>query len=277
LLLAVAAHLAQCGARVVSVSEQAALAQLLPFTASLLSHPAKVLEGLRYRAALIGTPYRIGCWPAAALGKDHLTGVRLTDGSKEWEEACDLLACGFHLVPNTEVAALLGCAFEGDFVAVNDLQQTSLSQVYCVGEPTGIAGLDGALIGGEIAGLACAGDLHVVRALKKRRASAQAFAGRLDAAFRLREELRTLAAPDSIVCRCEDVAFEQLAAFTTWTSAKLQTRCGMGPCQGRICGPATQTLFGWKAGSVRPPLLPVPVSAFCQHDSPVPTLSEELP
>ena len=72
---------------------------------------------------------------------------------------------------------------------------------------------------------------------------------------------------ETIVCRCEDVTYGDLSSRTGWTDAKLQTRCGMGPCQGRICGPATQTLFGWTPKSIRPPLFPVPVSALCFHDS----------
>jgi hypothetical protein len=39
--------------------------------------------------------------------------------------------------------------------------------------------------------------------------------------------------------------------------AKLQTRCGMGACQGRICGSAVEFLFGWNDRSVRPPIFPV--------------------
>jgi hypothetical protein len=42
----------------------------------------------------------------------------------------------------------------------------------------------------------------------------------------------------------------------------LLTRCGMGPCQGRICGPATQFLFDWKPDSVRPPVYPVRVESM---------------
>ncbi|HET7215682.1 MAG TPA: pyridine nucleotide-disulfide oxidoreductase, partial [Terriglobia bacterium] len=33
-------------------------------------------------------------------------------------------------------------------------------------------------------------------------------------------------------------------------------RCGMGACQGRVCGPATQFLFHWSPDSVRPPIFP---------------------
>jgi D-hydroxyproline dehydrogenase subunit alpha len=270
LLLAVAAHLAEHGAKIVTVAEQASLRQLLPFAASLWSSPAKIQQGIRYRAKLAGTPYRTGCWPMAALGADWVTGVRLTDGVKTWEETCDLLACGFHLVPNTELAALLGCGFRGEFVSVDQWQRTSLPDVFCVGEPTGIGGLDAALVQGEIAGLICVGRKDEAAGLQSRRTKEQTFAASLDNAFRLRPELRTLPADDTIVCRCEDVPYSALAGkasqFDGWTSAKMQTRCGMGACQGRTCGPAVDFLFGWRPNSIRPPLVPVPLHAFCQSD-----------
>jgi D-hydroxyproline dehydrogenase subunit alpha len=268
LLLAVAAHLREHGAHVTNVAEQAPLSQLTPFAASLWSHPAKVWQGLGYRSALRKTPYRTGCWPVAALADEAsgiLKSVRFTDGARTWVEPCDLLACGFHLVPNTELASLLGCTLRGDFVEVDEHQQTSVKNIYCAGEPTGIGGLEAALVQGEIAGLACAGQR--TDSLRARNAAEKRFATRLEMAFRLRPELRLLASSETIVCRCEDVTYEKLAARSGWTDAKLQTRCGMGPCQGRICGPATQTLFGWTPTSIRPPLSHVPVSALCFHES----------
>jgi len=75
-------------------------------------------------------------------------------------------------------------------------------------------------------------------------------------AFGLREELRALPRPETIVCRCEDVRYEKLQQAASFRAAKLHTRCGMGPCQARICGPATEFLFGWRTDSVRPPILP---------------------
>jgi NADPH-dependent 2,4-dienoyl-CoA reductase/sulfur reductase-like enzyme len=211
----------------------------------------------------------------AALGKQGVSGIRLTDGRKTWEEPCDLIACGFHLVPNTETAALLGCAFQGPFVVVDDWQQTSVAGVYCVGEPTGIAGLDGALVQGRIGGLACAGKLREAGKLHRRQQSAAAFAASLERAFSLRQELRRLAQPDTIVCRCEDVRYQALAPCSSWVEAKLQTRCGMGPCQGRICGPATQTIYGWRPGSVRPPIYPVPVSALIDDEDEAISIAHE--
>jgi NADPH-dependent 2,4-dienoyl-CoA reductase/sulfur reductase-like enzyme len=268
LLLAVAAHLAQDGAVVPSVVEQASLGQLAPFAASLWGHPGKLMQGARYRAALWKTSYRTGSWVVEAIAGNNghsLSAVRITDGKRAWTEPCDLLACGYHLVPNTEIASLLGCKFRGNFVQVDKAQRTSRPNVFCAGEPTGIAGLEAALLQGEIAGLACASRSGAL--LEKRAAAERAFGDRMEKAFALREELRSLPRPDTIVCRCEDVTFGDLHGYTSWTDAKLQTRCGMGPCQGRVCGPALEFLLGWRNVSVRQPLFPVAFEAFCTAET----------
>jgi NADPH-dependent 2,4-dienoyl-CoA reductase/sulfur reductase-like enzyme len=275
LLLAVAAHLRTAGAKISCVVEQSPLRQIIPFAASLWSHPAKLLQGAGYRAALAGTPYRTGCWPVSASGNGCLDSVRLTDGTRTWNEPCDLLACGFHLVPNTELAALLGCAMKDGFVSVDSQQRTSVNDIFCVGEPTGIAGVDAAQTQGAIAGLSAADAREQASRLRPLAARHEHFAQRLAAAFQLRNELRSLAAPGTIVCRCEDVTFAQLQPRTSWTDAKLQTRCGMGPCQGRGCGPAVETLFGWQVSSVRPPIFPVPVSALVSMPPDPPTIDPQ--
>jgi len=266
LLLAVAAHLAEDGAVVSSVVEQAPMAQLAPFTASLWSQPAKLMQGARFRARLWKTSYRTGCWVVKAIAAcdgRQLEAVEVTDGKRIWTESCDLLAYGYHLVPNTEIAQLLGCEFRGSFVRVDEAQRTSLSNVFSAGEPTGIAGLEAALVQGEIAGLACAG--RDTTSLQRRAAAARGFADRMDKAFTLRKELRLLPRRNTIVCRCEDVSFNSVRGHTGWTDAKLQTRCGMGPCQGRVCGPAVEYLLGWKPVSVRQPIFPVPMQSFCSQ------------
>lgn len=264
LLLAVAAHLAGDGAQVSAVMEQSPLNKLIPFAAALWSQPTKILQGARYRATLLKSRYRTGTWVVeaiAASGGQQLSGVRVTDGRRTWTEPCDLLATGYHLAPNTEIAALLGCAFVGDLVEVDSTQRTSIPYVLCAGEPTGIGGLEAALLQGEIAGLTCAE--RVTDALQGRARKERAFSRRMEKAFALRAELRSLPGADTIVCRCEDVAFGSIREHTSWTDAKLQTRCGMGPCQGRVCGPAINHLLGWKPVSVRQPLFPVSLEALC--------------
>ncbi|HKO18060.1 MAG TPA: FAD/NAD(P)-binding oxidoreductase [Acidobacteriaceae bacterium] len=264
LLMAVAAHLAEQGARIGAVVEQAPFAKLARFAASLLADPAKLMQGARYRARLWNARYRTGCWVVEAIsGKQtqQLQAVRISNGERTWTEPCDLLACGYNLVPNTELASLLGCAFHGSFVWVDKAQRTSLPNVFCAGEPTGIGGIEAALVQGKIAGLTCAG--KSTESLQRQAAAARAFGERLESTFALRDDLRSLVQADTIVCRCEDVPFGSLQGRTGWTDAKLQTRCGMGPCQGRVCGPAVEYLLGWKPVSVRPPLFPVPFEALC--------------
>jgi hypothetical protein len=175
---------------------------------------------------------------------------------------CEYLACGFHLVPNTELASLIGCRIERGCVQVDDFQQTTITGVFCAGEPTGVGGVELALIEGQIAGLAAGGRTAEARLLLGERKREMKMVSALEDAFRLREELRRLALADTPVCRCEDVSFSRLQSYSAWRAAKLQTRCGMGPCQGRVCGPATQFLFNWNTESVRPPIFPVRVESW---------------
>ena len=74
--------------------------------------------------------------------------------------------------------------------------------------------------------------------------------------------MKSMAQFDTIVCRCEDVTLGAITNHKVWRSAKLQTRCGMGPCQGRICGAAIEHLLGWQSESVRPPIFPVRVETL---------------
>jgi hypothetical protein len=136
--------------------------------------------------------------------------------------------------------------------------------VYCAGEPTGVGGVDRALIEGQIAGHAASGQTAQAERLFAARTRTHRFTHALNQAFALREELKQLADADTVVCRCEDVTRGQLERYEGWRPAKLHTRCGMGPCQGRICGSATRVLFGWHPESVRPPLFPTSVGTFIE-------------
>lgn len=260
LLPAVAAGLAKHGARIEGIFEQSSLARLTRFSLALAAHPGKIVEGARYRSATLGAPYRTSSWIVRADGDDRLRSVAVNLSGVLREIACDYLACGFHLVPNLELPRLLGCAIDGGYVRVDALQQSSVEQVSCVGELTGIGGLEKALCEGEIAGLACAE--RPVAHLFGRRARLARLARHLDAAFAPRSELARLATADTLICRCEDVPRGTLEPCRSWREAKLHTRCGMGPCQGRVCGPATEMLFGWKHESVRPPLAPARVESI---------------
>jgi NADPH-dependent 2,4-dienoyl-CoA reductase/sulfur reductase-like enzyme len=262
LLLAVADGLKKHGARMVCVAEQAPAGRLFRFGAELLRHPAKILQGAQIKLRLLGLPFLTGTWPVRAEGDDRVRAVTLTDGVHTLTKECDVLACGFHLVPNVELPLALGCTLRDGFVRVNEDQATSVNAIYCAGEPTGIGGADCALIEGQIAGYAAAGCATEARRLFATRAGWHRFRDALATAFALRPEVTTLATDDTLLCRCEDVTLGRVKQFPGWRNAKLQTRCGMGACQGRTCGAAAKVLFGAGPDAVRPPVLPARVSSL---------------
>jgi D-hydroxyproline dehydrogenase subunit alpha len=264
LLLAVAAYLRKQGAEIPIICEQAPLGSLARFGAALLGYPGKIAQALELKKQLAGIPFAANSWPLAAHGGRALESVTISRSGKTEVIACDYLACGFHLVPNVELQSLLGCRISGGYVQVDEFQETSTKAVFCAGEPTGVGGVELALVEGQIAGLAAVGEMKAARKLFGQRRKARLFARTLDRTFGLRKELRELPSGETIVCRCEDVSYARLQEHGSWRAAKLQTRCGMGPCQGRVCGPATQFLLQWNPDSVRPPVFPARLESLAK-------------
>jgi NAD(P)H-nitrite reductase large subunit len=80
----------------------------------------------------------------------------------------------------------------------------------------------------------------VPAALARRRRRGARFAALLDRLFRPGPGLAELPDGDTVLCRCEDVTAAAVDAAVAAGAAglgaiKLATRCGQGPCQGRMC------------------------------------------
>jgi NADPH-dependent 2,4-dienoyl-CoA reductase/sulfur reductase-like enzyme len=253
LLLAVANSVKQAGGEVVLVAEQAPLWRLAAFAGGLWRWPAK----LRQAFSLMPRRYLAGSRVLAALGQERLTSVRVNYGGRERTIACDRLACGFGLVANIELAMLLGCRIEHDAVAVDHWQQTSLARIFAAGECTGIGGSELALTEGAIAGYAATGQREKAERLAVQRRQWRRFAMAVASTFALDERLSSLAKPQTVLCRCEDVTLEQVSHQPDWNTAKLSSRCGMGACQGKVCATAARQLLGWPLPPPRVPLTPV--------------------
>ncbi|TFB34374.1 FAD/NAD(P)-binding oxidoreductase [Pseudomonas sp. F01002] len=265
LLLASAATAKHNGAQVLRIAEQASAVAVAGFAAQLPRWPNKLMQSV----TLFDRHYRTGTHVLAALGNERLEGVRLQQQGKIVELECDRLACGFGLIPNTQLGQALGCELEDQAIAVDTWQTTRRADHYAAGECTGFGGSELALVEGAIAGHAAVGDLDSARALWPRRARWQGFANALNKAFALDPQLKSLAQPDTLVCRCEDVPYAALAGHADWREAKLASRCGMGACQGRVCGGALQHLFGWQPSAPRPPFSPARIETLlCLDDTP---------
>jgi NADPH-dependent 2,4-dienoyl-CoA reductase/sulfur reductase-like enzyme len=262
LLLAAAAGFGKLGATLISIDEQTPATTLRRFALQLVRFPTRLSQALQLRVSTRGAPYRPGVWPVRADGDQTVRRVTLTDGLKTWTEDCDILACAFGLTPNVELPLAVGCGLDAGFVTVDEFQQTTVEHVYCAGEPTGIGGSECAQIQGQVAGYSAAGQQGQARSLFNCRARHHGFRSHLLRAFALRPEVIALADDATILCRCEDVTLGTVRRFASWREAKLHSRCGMGPCQGRVCGAATKSIFGWDAESIRPPIVPSRVESL---------------
>jgi hypothetical protein len=49
---------------------------------------------------------------------------------------------------------------------------------------------------------------------------------------------------------------DQMASAADWRQAKIHSRCGMGACQGKVCGAAARFLRDWPLAIPRVPLAP---------------------
>jgi D-hydroxyproline dehydrogenase subunit alpha len=268
LLWAAAMTAREQGARVVAIVEQASPQRVSRFAMGLVHTPAKLVQAVRMRAALRATPYWLGATVVEAGGDTQLTHVHVRKGGTTERIECERLACAYGLVPNTLVGTALGCRVEegasGTALVVDAWQATSVADIYAAGECTGVGGMELSAVEGRIAAHAALGERDKAQALFATRERYRRFTARMHAAFALAPELRTLATPETVLCRCEDVTIGEASQYRSWRDAKLHTRCGMGACQGKICGEAAAFCLGWQGSGQRPPFVPARIGTLLE-------------
>ncbi len=231
----------------------------LPHLPLALRAPGYLAKGAgwMWRIRQAGIPV-IRARDVAALGRDRLTGVSI-DGV---EHPADLLLLHDGVVPNTQVTrALPGCAHVWDqaqacFRPVLDAWgNTSLDGLLVAGDGGGIGGARAAALAGRIAALEAArwlGRLTVEQRdalagpLLHRRSAELGPRGLLDALYPPSPMARV--ADETVLCRCEEVTAGRVRAAVALgaqgpNQLKAFLRAGMGPCQGRVCGPAVHALM----------------------------------
>ncbi|QLE70543.1 FAD-binding protein [Streptomyces rectiverticillatus] len=300
LLLAVASSLAAAGARVPAVAEASGYLAYARRPGALAANPHKLLEAAVHGTALLR--HRIPLHTRSAVtevhGTDRVEAVTVSRLDRDWRPvpgtgrriACDALAVGHGLAPQTEPATALGCATrrmpDGTHALVLDgLQETSVPGLWAAGEAGGTGGWQLARVEGELAGIAVAARLRAlpaltrsrrVRDLARRRDRMRAFAEAMAAAHAPGPGWTAWLDNGTDVCRCEEVTAGSIREAVTDLGArdartvKLLTRAGMGWCQGRMCGAAVACLAasGTEQGTVppsaerRPLAVPVPLGSL---------------
>jgi NADPH-dependent 2,4-dienoyl-CoA reductase/sulfur reductase-like enzyme len=143
---------------------------------------------------------------------------------------------------------------------LDDFGRTTLPGLAVAGDGGGIAGAAAAVSSGRLAALGVLADLggagaDAAEIAGIRRDLARARAGRGFVERLWRPAAAFLAPPDdaTIVCRCEEATAGDVRRAVDHgapgpNQLKLHGRCGMGPCQGRMCGPTLTELIAARRG-----------------------------
>jgi NADPH-dependent 2,4-dienoyl-CoA reductase/sulfur reductase-like enzyme len=256
-------------------AEIAVIADTTPFSAkiaampALLGAPRTVLRGLWYMAAALraGIPMLHGVTPVAVEGDGRVEALVLRDGSgRERRFTCDAIALGHGLKPETQLADLAGAEFAYDpdfrlFLPKIDAFGRARPGLYLAGDGVRIGGADAAEASGALAAHAILADLGrtqdiaAIRPLARRVTRLRDFQRGLARVFAWPQE-QIAALPDTVtLCRCENVTIGEVRTAMAKAlgpvevnRVKAMTRCGMGRCQGRVCGPALQEIVAAGAG-----------------------------
>lgn len=250
-------------------------------------------QGITYLAKGAGLLWNlrrkeVAYYPAAekiAIEQDTERGALIVNfQSKGQQYAIPVSRVGLHegVIPESHLPRSLDCrmAWSGRAAAFHPIRDRNLCSshpnIYISGDAGGIGGAMVALFEGQMAALSVLAqsglttDPQQERKARRQRQAHLAARPLIDAMYQPSPEIVT--PPDQVIaCRCEEVTCggirESLAAGAAGPNQiKAFLRCGMGPCQGRLCGPTLAALVAAHANSqmeaagwlsIRSPLRPV--------------------
>lgn len=272
------------GATIAGVFDTTPFAAKVKALPQLLRAPETAWRGVSYlaRLGLSGVPLHFGVTLLRVEGSHGAEALALKDADGRHSHIeCDAVALGYGLKPETQLAELAGADFSFDplfrlWLPVTDVDGRAGPSLYLAGDGAAIGGADAAEASGALAALALLSDNGLaieqrrIKDLRKtverlrdfQRGLAQAFAWPYPSASDLPDE--------TMVCRCENVSAGEIrtaldAGFVPpeVNRVKAMTRCGMGRCQGRMCGPALQEIVAAKAA------IPVAIAGRLRGQAPI--------
>jgi NADPH-dependent 2,4-dienoyl-CoA reductase/sulfur reductase-like enzyme len=295
LLLLVACQLLDAGVVVVGIVETSPTANrvaALRHLPAALAAPVYLLKGLRMMRRLrrAGMPWFRQATELAVEGKAQAEALRFSAGGRSHRIEAGVVLLHHGVVPNTQLSRLLRVEHDWDDAQlawsprVNAWGETSLAGFRIAGDGISIAGALAAEASGALAAIGAAHALQRLsdderdqRAAPLMRALARQLHIRpfLDALYRPPEWINA-PADETVVCRCEEVTAGRVREMARLgcqgpNQTKFFSRCGMGPCQGRICGLGVTQILARELGKppadvgayrIRPPLKPVPMSSL---------------
>jgi NADPH-dependent 2,4-dienoyl-CoA reductase/sulfur reductase-like enzyme len=246
-------------------------------------------KGFRFfeRMQRAGVPVYRGVSDVVIEGNGKVEAVRFRQGGRAHHLPAHTVGLHAGIIPATHIPRALGCAMAWDaaqhcFRPVLDAWgQSSAENILIAGDGGGIIGARAAEHAGRIAAAQAlhllgridpAGRDRLAAAERRRLAAHAAIRPFLDRRFF--PPAGVLRPADAVtVCRCEEITAGQVRAVARAgaqgpNQAKAYLRAGMGPCQGRLCGPIVTELFAETQGrapeevgayGIRPPFKPLTV------------------
>lgn len=254
-----------------------------------LAMPGALRKGIGWRIALADRGVKVMHVSDLSLeGRDRVESVRFRRHGRERSMPASLVLLHEGVIPNAHLtlAAQLDHVWDARqhafHPAVDEWGTTSEPGVLVAGDGAGILGATAAVETGRIAGVEAAYRLGRIRVwdretlVRRHRTSltrAWRFREFLDFAFEPGPAVLRPSDPTVTVCRCEEVTVAEIERVIGHgcpgpNQAKAFTRCGMGPCQGRMCGTLASEIFAERRRAgigevghyrIRPPVKPLTV------------------
>ena len=256
LLLLYAVQALRAGGRIAGILDLSApggTRRALPHLPAALRAASLLARGLMWKRQIFraGIPW-IRAEALRAEGNGQLETIAFRTATGERREQADLLLLHDGVVPSVQATRALGLAHDWDEAQrcfrprVDAWGVSSIPAVSVAGDGAGIAGWQAALISGRIAALGIASATgHLAPAARD--TAAKPLHAALAQAKAMRPFLDALYAPRApvlddatIVCRCEEITAGRVREAVALgclglNQLKAFTRCGMGPCQSRMC------------------------------------------
>ena len=232
--------------------------QALPHLPRALLASNYLLKGLRLKWQVRSTriPIHSGIHDLHATGTQRLEAVSYKYNGQSQKLEAETLLLHEGVVSNTQLTRQLGCEHRWYELQrywhplLDKWGNTSVEGVAVAGDGGVVAGAMIAEASGHLAALEAAFQLGAI-GQKQRDSMAKVFRKKILHHLAIRPFLEHLYPPSleclvpsneaTLVCRCEEVSAGQIRESLTWgaldmSQIKAFTRCGMGPCQGRMCG-----------------------------------------
>jgi octopine oxidase subunit A len=299
LLYLFASQLLRAGAKPGAVLETPThLGAALRHARGFVLAPGYLSKGLSMIGALRrgGVPMRRGVQGLRIIGEQRAERVEYESRGVRHAEQADLVLLHQGVVPNANLALSLRCEHAWDErnryfrPRLDAWGASSVPGVLIAGDGGGIIGAKASELSGSLAALAAAHATGHVSAAERdsqaapiRRELNGHLAARpfLETLYRPAQDYVAPRDPATIVCRCEEVCAGEIRRLVTEQGCpgpnqmKAFVRCGMGPCQGRLCGLTVTEMISECRGvpqqevgyyRIRPPVKPVTVGDLAGLD-----------